>query len=311
LSRLADALGAVSVDLPQPIVGGLVPWETLDLKDGIGMAVQVCRTERDVVATIDGRNLLKFGVQLSGQRILSFEGRHETSLKGAATAVLLHDYGVSKEERLIAHGDVRCLVMAMCSEDLWRFLDEEKTPVSSGFHSFLVRKRVRPRLAIAAPTAEEIAIGAAVINCRRTGALRRLYVEAKVTELFCLILDRFQAESRPRASAFRLTHRDRCQLAAVRDFLLVSFVEPPTIHALARQFGLNRNKLCGGFAQLFGASIYDFCKSLRLEKARQLLMETDIPIAQVAYATGFSSASAFSASFTRAFRRSPSRQRTS
>jgi AraC-like DNA-binding protein len=311
LSRLADALGAVSVDLPQPIVGGLVPWETLDLKDGIGMAVQVCRTERDVVATIDGRNLLKFGVQLSGQRILSFEGRHETSLKGAATAVLLHDYGVSKEERLIAHGDVRCLVMAMCSEDLWRFLDEEKTPVSSGFHSFLVRKRVRPRLAIAAPTPEEIAIGAAVINCRRTGALRRLYVEAKVTELFCLILDRFQAESRPRASAFRLTHRDRCQLAAVRDFLLVSFVEPPTIHALARQFGLNRNKLCGGFAQLFGASIYDFCKSLRLEKARQLLMETDIPIAQVAYATGFSSASAFSASFTRAFRRSPSRQRTS
>ncbi|HEV7443836.1 MAG TPA: AraC family transcriptional regulator [Steroidobacteraceae bacterium] len=311
MSRLADALGAMSVDLPQPIAGGFVPWETLDLKDGIGMSVQACHTDRDIVATIDGRNLLKFGVQLSGQRILSFEGRHETSLNGAATAVLLHDYGVSKEERLIAHGDVRGVVVAMCSEDLWRFLDEEKTPVSSGFRSFLVRKRVRPRLAISVPTPEEIAIAAAVINCRRTGALRRLYVEAKATELFCLILDRFQAESRPCASGFRVSHRDRCQLAAVRDLLLETFVEPPSLHALARQFGLNRNKLCGGFAQLFGASIYDFCRSLRLEKARRLLMETDIPIAQVAYATGFSSASAFSASFTREFRRSPSRQRTS
>jgi AraC-like DNA-binding protein len=41
----------------------------------------------------------------------------------------------------------------------------------------------------------------------------------------------------------------------VRDLLVESFVEPPTIHALARQFGLNRNKLCCGFAQLFGTSV--------------------------------------------------------
>jgi AraC-like DNA-binding protein len=69
--------------------------------------------------------------------------------------------------------------------------------------------------------------------------------------------------------------------------------------------------LCGGFAQLFGASVYDFCRSLRLEKARRLLMETDIPIARIAYESGFSSASAFSAAVTREFRRSPSRLRSS
>jgi AraC-like DNA-binding protein len=288
-----------------------MPWETFDLKDGMGLSFQAYRTNRDYLATIDGQNLLKFAVQLSGQRVLKFEGRHETTLTGAATAVLLHDEGVSKQEILIANEDVRILVVAMCREDLWRFLDEEETPVSAGLRSFLVRKRVRPRLALAAPTSEEIAVAASVINCRRTGPLRRLYLEAKAAEFFCLVLDRFQAESEPPSTAFRLTQRDRRQLAAVRELLLESFVEPPTLHALARQFGLNRNKLCGGFAQLFGASVYDFCRSLRLEKARRLLMETDIPIARIAYESGFSSASAFSAAVTREFRRSPSRLRSS
>jgi AraC-like DNA-binding protein len=290
----------------------LFPWESLGLTDGLDMSVQAHRFHQDIVATIDGQNLLKFGVQLSGQRVLKFEGRHETCVNGAATAILLHDTGVLKEERLLAKEEVRFLVMAMCGEDLWRFLDEEKTPVSSGFRSFLVHKRVRPRIAISVPTAEEVAIAQAVINCRRSGPLRRLYVEAKVTELFCLILDRFQAEcAAPRAVSLRLSERDRRQLDGVRDLLLQSFVEPPTIHALARQFGLNRNKLCSGFAQLFGASVYDFCRSLRLQKARRLLLETDISIAQVAYESGFSSASAFSASFTREFRQSPSRHRNS
>ena len=130
-------------------------------------------------------------------------------------------------------------------------------------------------------------------------------------ELFCLILDRFQAETPPAQLRLRITERYRRQLAGVRDLLSERFIDPPSIHALARQSGLNRNKLCGGFQYLYGVSIYDFCRNLRLEKARQLLDSSDLSIAQIANTTGFASASDFSASFARQFGRAPSRSRRS
>ena len=193
---------------------------------------------------------------------------------------------------------------------VWQYLEEEKTAVSPALHSFIVRKRVQPRLATAAPAVEELAVASAMINSRRAGPLRRIFAEAKAMELFCLIIDRFQAETSLPALRLRITERDRRQLAGVRDSLTARYVDPPAIHALARQFGLNRNKLCGGFQHLYGVSIYDFCRNLRLEKARQLLCSSDLSITQIAAAAGFASASAFSASFARQFGHAPSRSRS-
>jgi AraC-like DNA-binding protein len=106
-----------------------------------------------------------------------------------------------------------------------------------------------------------------------------------------------------------VTERDRRQLARLRDFLSCSFTHPPTIHQLARQFGLNRNKLCSGFFVLYGMSIYDFCDSLRMEKARRMLLESQLMISEIALSTGYGSSSAFSAAFHRRFGYAPSQGR--
>jgi AraC-like DNA-binding protein len=299
----AAALPVISLDAP--------PLEMLDLSEGISLALQQYRSPDDVTARIEGEDLFKLHVQLSGQRMLKFEGRHEIDICGASTAVLMHDAGVTKIERLVANPFAQSMIVYIGRSRVWQYLEEEKTVVSPALHSFIVRKRTRPRLAVAAPVAEELSVAAAVINSRRTGPLRRIFTEAKAMELFCLILDRFQAETPLPGARLRITERDRRQLAGVRDRLSEQFTDPPTIHALARQFGLNRNKLCGGFQTLYGTSIYDFCRNLRLEKARQLLNSSDLSIAQIAQATGFGSASAFSASFARQFGHAPSRSRRS
>jgi AraC-like DNA-binding protein len=299
----AAALPVIPLDAP--------PLEMLDLSEGISVALQQYRSPDDVTARIEGEDLFKLHVQLSGQRKLKFEGRHEIDICGASTAVLMHDAGVTKIERLVANPFAQSMTVYIGRSRVWQYLEEEKTVVSPALHSFIVRKRTRPRLAVAAPVAEELSVAAAVINSRRTGPLRRIFTEAKAMELFCLILDRFQAETPLPGARLRITERDRRQLAGVRDRLSEQFTDPPTIHALARQFGLNRNKLCGGFQTLYGTSIYDFCRNLRLEKARQLLSSSDLSIAQIAQATGFGSASAFSASFARQFGHAPSRSRRS
>ncbi len=148
------------------------------------------------------------------------------------------------------------------------FLDQEGIKTPETLRTMMVRKGPRPRLLIATPTQQELAIADAIVNCRRVGPLRRLFIEAKVAEFFCLVIDRLQADSYSPQSAARVTERDRRQLARVRELLEECYTSPPTILELARQFGLNRNKLCGGFTQLYGKSIFDFCQQLRMEKAR-------------------------------------------
>jgi len=97
----------------------------------------------------------------------------------------------------------------------------------------------------------------------------------------------------------------------VREFLEACFTAPPTIHHLARQFGINRNKLCTGFHLLYGTTVYDFCRELRLQKAQQLLADPRLSLTDIAFSAGFGSASAFSTAFARHFGAPPSQFRAS
>jgi AraC family transcriptional regulator, transcriptional activator of the genes for pyochelin and ferripyochelin receptors len=135
--------------------------------------------------------------------------------------------------------------------------------------------------------------------------VRRLFIEAKAAELFCLIIDRLRAETGSPVAA-RVTERDRRQLAQVRELLEDRYTNPPTLNELGREFGLNRNKLCRGFTQLYGKSVFDFCQHLRMEKARQLLSGSTMSVLEVAASAGYASPSGFNAAFHRRFGHAPS-----
>ena len=60
-----------------------------------------------------------------------------------------------------------------------------------------------------------------------------------------------------------------------------------------------------------GHGIHAHYRWLRLERARQLLRETTLPVLDVALATGFASASQFARAYVRAFGEPPSRTRLS
>ena len=289
-------------------IGGIGIIESLRLADGLEAEIQHIQLAQERFTRIEGENLLKFQVRLSGRSELVFQDRHTIVLDGAATAVLMHDAGVSKTERILADRDECTVTTMVARERLFEYLDEEQESMPSSLHSLMVRKRSQPRLAIAAPTRQELDIASAIINCRRAGPLRRLFVEAKTAELFCSILDRLQGESSP-AQRQRVTERDRRQLAQVRELLSVSFTQPPTIHQLARRFGLNRNKLCRGFLLLNGATIHEFCDALRMDQARRMLQTSQLSISEIALSAGYGSSSSFSAAFHRRFGHAPSQGR--
>ena len=78
-----------------------------------------------------------------------------------------------------------------------------------------------------------------------------------------------------------------------------------TIEELSRRFLLNSTTLKNGFKEMYGTSIAAHIKEHRLEKAAQLLRETDASVAEIAKMVGYSNQSKFSSAFSERFHHLP------
>lgn len=82
--------------------------------------------------------------------------------------------------------------------------------------------------------------------------------------------------------------------------------QPLPLVRLARRIGISERRLQTLFIEAIGAPPHIHYLALRLNAARRKVIETRIPFADIAAATGFNSASAFSRSYRAHFRESPS-----
>jgi transcriptional regulator GlxA family with amidase domain len=85
--------------------------------------------------------------------------------------------------------------------------------------------------------------------------------------------------------------------------------EPLEQQMLARYVGLSRRQLERLFRKHLGRSPAQYYLELRLERARHLLYQTTMPIMNVAFATGFVSASHFSTCYRQLYGRTPRAER--
>jgi signal transduction histidine kinase/DNA-binding response OmpR family regulator len=79
-----------------------------------------------------------------------------------------------------------------------------------------------------------------------------------------------------------------------------------SVEDVARSLGISRVQLYRKVKALLGTGVTDFIQGIRLTKARQLLLDDELTIAEVAYQLGFSSPSYFSTSFKSRYQVSPS-----
>jgi transcriptional regulator GlxA family with amidase domain len=90
-----------------------------------------------------------------------------------------------------------------------------------------------------------------------------------------------------------------------------SIEAPQARTELARLAGVSVRQLERLFRRHLGHGIHKQYSSMRLERARQLLRETTLPVLDVAIATGFTSSSQFARAYRRSFGEPPSRTRLS
>lgn len=138
-----------------------------------------------------------------------------------------------------------------------------------------------------------------ILHCPVEGKLRRLFIESKALEILALELD-LLVSPRPEEK-FKLSGSDRERLVQATGILEAEFDDPPKLMELARRVGLNDFKLKRGFRENFGQSVFGYLRSLRMEKAKTMLSESDLNVSEVATAVGYSSFGHFSAAFRKQF----------
>lgn len=131
---------------------------------------------------------------------------------------------------------------------------------------------------------------------------------AKVTEQ-CL-LDRVRgAHDRQRMPLRFGLARPPAKLARSVEIMDAHLEEPLKTDAVARYVGLSRRQLERLFRKNLGRAPTRFYLERRLERARQLLCQTDMPVLEVALACGFVSASHFSKCYRQTYGKSPRGER--
>jgi AraC-like DNA-binding protein len=94
-----------------------------------------------------------------------------------------------------------------------------------------------------------------------------------------------------------IKQEDLERLCSAKEIIESNYRFHYTLQELTQKLNTNEYKLKSGFKQLYQMSIYAFLTSVRIEKAKELLSHTDIPIKNIAARVGFKDTSNFNRNF--------------
>jgi AraC-like DNA-binding protein len=197
--------------------------------------------------------------------------------------------------------EYRTLNVVFSSALLDKFL-----PVFDYLQQWLASDSPRPRVLFNTHTwlsSQQKDIIDRILGCSYPEEMLEFYRGLKAREFLCLALTPPTNGHITRAA--RLTRRNMALIFQSKQLLDKGFDRHITIAEIARQLGMNEFKLKAGFKQLFGITMFDYLVKKRMQAARNLLLETDKPIKEIALLTGYSTKQSFMNAFKKYFHHTP------
>lgn len=128
------------------------------------------------------------------------------------------------------------------------------------------------------------------------------YLKLKVAELLFFLQD---ASFELFEDRYYYTQQQIQSVKQIKAYLSQNYQEKYKIQDLADRFHINIATLRKCFKDIYGKPIYQWHKEYRLEKAKNLLLETDLSIITIASQIGYTNPSKFSAAFQSYFHQTP------
>ena len=132
--------------------------------------------------------------------------------------------------------------------------------------------------------------------------------EMKRTGLFYAALTAL-LEERQEEEGTEADYSDTLYVKVAVDTMVTSYNKKLRISDIARMIGINRSYLTNIFKKELGISPQEFLINFRLEKAAQMLRETEEPIGNIAITVGYSDSLSFSKAFKQKYGMQPSSYR--
>lgn len=145
------------------------------------------------------------------------------------------------------------------------------------------------------------ALAMQILGCPLEDPWKSVYLAGKALELMAVSL----APGTHQRTLATLGQTDMERLWHVRHLLDSRYQEPLSLHGLARSAGTNVKKLNADFKQVFGMTVFDYLRQVKLEKSHQMLATGAFSIAEVASLVGYTAAH-FSTVFSKRFGYPPS-----
>lgn len=130
--------------------------------------------------------------------------------------------------------------------------------------------------------------------------IRCNYAKTKMPELIFL-LDHLRPDDRSDSGQRIFSMYAVAQTKAVGHYLTQNIEAQTTIASLSKQFCISQTVLKECFKRMYGESIAAFSRRMRMKKASELLLATDMNILDIAMQVGYMNASKFAVAFHSVF----------
>jgi transcriptional regulator GlxA family with amidase domain len=91
----------------------------------------------------------------------------------------------------------------------------------------------------------------------------------------------------------------------VLDYVEQRYYEPHNLSGTSRMAYLSQRQFTNLCRKLKGKSFIEYVNTIRVQKAKELLVNTDMPVSAVAFEVGFEEISTFYRAFRKYYRRPP------
>ena len=145
-----------------------------------------------------------------------------------------------------------------------------------------------------------------ILNCRLSRGVKKIYLEAKITELLAVYMDETVFENSVLLSPPDLSKEDIDGLWRAKSILDADIAGAPSLSHLARLANLNEYKLKRSFKALYGQPVHAYIIDRRLENAQHLLETGDVTVTEAAQLVGFNDLGRFAEKFRKKFGVNPS-----
>lgn len=134
-----------------------------------------------------------------------------------------------------------------------------------------------------------------------------LYSNIIIISSITTILQDIAPETTSTVNKLDQTQSDAVLIQNVRTYILNNLETPlPSTNELSKMFNVNEFKLKDSFRYFFNTSIYQFYTDERLKKAHLLILQTSIPLKEIAFISGYNDYTNFYKAFKKRYNYSPS-----